>query len=82
LSELLQCRRLLGTIDCLGQPETADHNFVPILQTSRHFQVWDNVMTNETFKNRAIEILLDIALDAEILAWMVSTLTNITRNFA
>jgi hypothetical protein len=39
-------------------------------------------MVNETIKNRVIDIWLDSALDKEILAWMVSPLINLIRNFA
>jgi hypothetical protein len=44
--------------------------------------VWDQMMANETFKNRAIDIWLGIELAQEILAWAVSALINIIRNCA
>jgi hypothetical protein len=44
--------------------------------------VWNKVMANETFKNRAIDVSFDIALDKEILVWTVSTLISIIRNLA
>jgi hypothetical protein len=40
------------------------------------------MIKNEKFKNGAIDIWFGIAIDKQILAWTVSTLTNIIENFA